>query len=127
MTQAILDTNIIVDLLRGFPPALAWQQSQVGNMWSITSIVWMEVVEGAQNKRDQTAAIRLLNQFQLIPTIQRDMDWAMQQLKTYHLSHNVDMLDCLIAAPVHRLQMTLHTRNLKHFVPLLNTLAVQPY
>lgn len=82
---------------------------------------------GADNKKRQTDLLKLLDQFQLVYPIARDMDWAMQQLKTYHLSHNVDMLDCLIAAPVHRLQMTLYTRNLKHFVPLLNTLASQPY
>ena len=55
-----------------------------------------------------------------------DLNWAMQQLRQYRLSHNVGILDCLIAAPAHRLQIPLYTRNLKHLEPLLGTLAQQP-
>lgn len=34
---------------------------------------------------------------------------------------------CLIAAPSARLKIPLFTRNLKHLVPLLDALAVEPY
>lgn len=43
------------------------------------------------------------------------------------LSQNVDMMDCLIAASVHRLGLPLYTRNLKHFLPLIGDLACKPY
>jgi predicted nucleic acid-binding protein len=56
-----------------------------------------------------------------------DMQWAMKQLTTFYLSHNVGMMDCLIAAPSYRLNLPLYTRNLKHISPLLDTLAHQPY
>jgi predicted nucleic acid-binding protein len=56
-----------------------------------------------------------------------DIDWAMQQLEIYRLSHGVDIPDCLIAAPSYRLQIPLYTRNLKHFSPLLGELAQAPY
>jgi len=36
-------------------------------------------------------------------------------------------MDCLIAAAAFRLQVPLHTRNLKHFAPLLGELAQEPY
>lgn len=45
----------------------------------------------------------------------------------YTLSHNVDALDCLIASVHPRLNMPLYTRNLKHFAPILGSLARLPY
>jgi predicted nucleic acid-binding protein len=37
------------------------------------------------------------------------------------------MIDCLIASTAGRLGLPLFTRNLKHFVPLIDPLAQAPY
>jgi predicted nucleic acid-binding protein len=39
----------------------------------------------------------------------------------------IGMMDCLIASVSLCLQLPLYTRNLRHFTPLLGTLAVKPY
>jgi len=93
----------------------------------ITPIVWMEMIEGAENKLDQKLVARFLGRFPLVYPTQADIDWAMRQLSMYHLSHNVDSFDCLIAAPSYHLQLPVCTRNLKHFTSLLGALAQQPY
>jgi predicted nucleic acid-binding protein len=87
----------------------------------------MEVIAGAQNKAHQQKAAQFLKQFTLTYPIQDDIEWAMRQFRLYHLSRNVGILDCLIAAIKYRLQLPLFTRNLKHFTPLLGGLAQQPY
>lgn len=87
----------------------------------------MEVVTGAENKDNQDRVIRLLDRFPMAQLSQTDILWAMEQLQTYQLSQNVGIPDCLIAAPSHRLQLPLFTRNLKHFTPLLGNLAREPY
>jgi predicted nucleic acid-binding protein len=57
-----------------------------------------------------------------------DMDWAMQQLERYRLSHGVEMNDCLIASVAHRLQVPLYTHNLRDMRVLLKeTLVIKPY
>lgn len=121
----LLDTNIIVDLLRGYSPAKTWisTRTQPG----VTRAVWLEVIEGAQNKNDLERALKLLRDFALVEFVQQDFEWATTMLITYRLSHGVDTLDCLIAAPSSRLNLTLYTRNLKHFMPLLGNLAQSPY
>lgn len=45
MVEALLDTAIIVDVLREHPPAVAWlgQQGQLG----VSSVVWLEIIERA--------------------------------------------------------------------------------
>ncbi len=127
MATVFLDTNMLIDLLRNHPPAVAWKNAQGTVILGITPVVWMEVIQGALDGQAQLKAAKFLKQFGMVYLTQSDMDWAMQQLRAYQLSHNVGMMDCLIAAPAHRLQLPLYTRNLKHFTPLLGKLAQRPY
>jgi len=126
VVSALLDTSIIIDLIRGYPDAYKWLQSS-DKKFGVTRFVWLEVVQGAPNKQKQKAAITLLSDFELISTTEADVKWALESLMKVNLRHNVDAMDCLIAAPAQRLQKRLFTRNLKHFKPLLGELAVSPY
>lgn len=124
--DGLLDTNIIIDLLNAHPRAIDWVHSKPLR-FGITSITWMEVVYGAQNKAKRDIAFKFMRQFGLFHIDSDDQDWAMKQLFQYRLQYGIDVLDCLIAAPAYRLQLPLYTRNLKHFTPLLGELAVQAY
>lgn len=125
MVDALLDTNIIVDLLRGYPPALAWIATQ--HSPAICRFVYMEVVQGAENKQKMQQSIKFLGRFTLIEHTQEDFLWATGQIVKYRLSYNVDLTDALIAAPVHRLNLPFYTRNTKHFLPMIPNLLNQPY
>lgn len=125
MVKALIDTNVVVDLLRKYLPAENWLAGQ--RDLGVSRVVWLEILEGVENKYERQRALRLLNDFELVELAAGDFDWATQQLIRYRLSHNVDAFDCLIAAPGYRLQLPLYTRNLKHFVPLLGMLAQAPY
>jgi predicted nucleic acid-binding protein len=127
VVNAFLDTSVLVDILRVYPSVSVWLKTQIHITFCITPLTWMEVLLGSQNMTAQRTALRFLTQFEMIYPIEADMDWAMQQLTEYRLSHNVGIMDCLIAAPCHRLQSTLYTRNLKHFTPMLGSLVQQPY
>ncbi len=89
--------------------------------------VRLEAIEGVQNRTSQRAALRLLNRFELVELTTQDMVWATNQLLKFNLSHNIDVFDCMIAAVNHRLQIPLYTRNLKHFLPLIDQLARAPF
>jgi predicted nucleic acid-binding protein len=121
----LLDTVVLVDLLRGHPPAAAWlsEQQRIG----ISPVVWLEIIEGAENSQTQARAIELLRRFDRVDVQPQDFDWAIRQALQFRLSHNVGMMDCLIAATAHRLKVPLFTRNLKHFQPMLGGLARRPY
>ncbi len=127
MVNAIIETSVLVDLLRAHPPALAWYQAQTQPTLGITPIIWMEVISGGMNKPERLYAARLLKQFVMIYPTSSDFDWAMQAQMRYELSHGVGMMDCLIASTSHRLQIPLYSHNLKHFAPLLGPLAQKPY
>lgn len=124
MVDALLDSSILVDLLRKLTRAEQWLVGQTN--LGISRGVWLEVLDGVLNKVEQQRTIRLLRDFELVEMTTTDMDWATKMLLHYRLSHGVGMMDCLIAAPAYRLQLPLFTQNLKHFAPLLGPLAQKP-
>jgi predicted nucleic acid-binding protein len=127
MVTAIVETSIIIDLLRVYAPAAAWYQRQTQPILGITPVIWMEVISGGENKIERLRAAKLLQRFTMIYFTQTDLDWAMQQQMTYELSHGVGMMDCLIASVSFRLNIPLYTHNLKHFAPIIGSLAQKPY
>ncbi len=125
MVVGLLDTVIVVDLLRNYNPALVWlgQQGQFG----ITRIVWLEIIEGSQSRQKQEEAIKLLRRFEPIELTASDWIWATEQLLRFRLNQNVDAFDALIASASYRLQVPLFTNNAKHFMPTLGKLVQTPY
>jgi len=121
----LLDTAILVDILRAYPAATTWLSGQ--GQLGVSPVVWLEIIEGAENAKDQAKAVDLLRHFERIEMSSVDFDWAIQQALKLRLSHNVDMMDCLIAASAQRLEVPLFTRNLKHFQPMIGDLARKPY
>lgn len=127
MVTALLETTVIVDLLRNYPAAETWIRSQLQASYGITPIIWMEVIGGGPTKIKRIQAARLMQRFEMIDLIPADFHWAIEQQMIYELSHGVGMMDCLIACASQRLQIPLYTHNLKHFTPLIGSLAQKPY
>lgn len=125
MVTALVDTSVVVDILRGYPAAQVWYQNQQD--LGVSRAVWLEILEGVQNRKAQSDALKLLRRFQIEEIVTADVVWATERLAQLGLSHNVDAFDCMIAAVNQRLQLPLYTRNLKHFVPLIGTLSMKPY
>jgi predicted nucleic acid-binding protein len=125
--DAVLDTSVLIDLLRGDKPAKDWLVGLGRKQVAITPIVWMEVIQGATDKSKRAQAIRFLRQFRIEHPTEADNRWAMRQLAQFHLSHNVHLQDVLIASVAARLGVPLYTANLKHFQPLPGVNASLPY
>jgi predicted nucleic acid-binding protein len=125
MVNATLDTSVVIDLLRGYAPALAWFEGQSAP--GVSRIVWMEIIEGARDRTALRQALNLLKRFETLELTPEDSVWATEKLIAFNLSHNIDSFDCLIAAVNYRLQIPLYTANLKHFQPILGDLCRRPY
>ena len=126
MVTALVDSSIVIDVLRGHAPSVNWLGSS-NEQLGLTRYTWLEIIQGCQNKQKQQLAVTVLEGFDLIPITNEDVEWAAAQLLKFRLKLQVDKIDCLIAATSFRLQLPLYTRNLKHFQPLLKDLAVAPY
>lgn len=123
--EAVLDTTVIVHLLRRYDPALSWLDAQ--RVYGITVTTWMEVMSGTTSKTNQTYAKGVLDQFEVLHLTTPDQTQAMTWLEQYQFSHHIAANDCLIAAVALRLKLPLYTHNLKDMTPLIDTLALKPY
>jgi predicted nucleic acid-binding protein len=125
--DAILDTSVLVDLLRAYSPATEWFASLGRRRVAVTPVVWMETVQGATNREKRAQAIRFLRQFRIEHPTEDDNRWAMRQTARFHLSHGIHLQDAMIASVAVRLGVALHTTNLKHFQPLPSLEVLKPY
>jgi predicted nucleic acid-binding protein len=127
VTDAILDTSIIIDLTTQKSLAVAWFNRVSNQRLAITPVVWLEVVEGARNLSERAQIMRFLRQFPIEHPIPDDNDWTMLQYSRFKLSHGIEWEDIMIASVAVRLAVPLYTLNLKDFAPLPNLDERQPY
>lgn len=125
MIAAVLDSTVVLHLFRKYEPALTWFNTQ--QTYGITTITWLEVMEGTTSKANQLQCKTLLSQFELLYPTYADQQWTMQQLEQFQFSHHTGKEDCLIASVAYRLQIPLYTHNLRDMVPMIGNLAVKPY
>lgn len=59
----LLDADILVDILRGYPPAVAWS-SKLGAV-ELPGLVAMEVLQGCRSTKDQRRVQKKLRRFSL--------------------------------------------------------------
>ncbi len=122
----LIDTNILVDVSRGYTPALTWMQHNSQLALALPSLVYMEMVLGTQNKIELGKITRILKQFPILYPTEVDAQWAMQQFELHHLSHQIEIIDCFLAAMSVRLQLPIYTRNTKDLGVFPNVKLVIP-
>ena len=125
MVAELVDSSVLVDILRGYPDAQAWFNQQP--VLYITRITWIEVIQGARDKIAQQRSLKLMRRFGIIELDATDITMAADLMLNWRLKLNIDLGDCLLCATVMRLKLPFYTRNLKHFSPILGTLASSPY
>ncbi len=79
--QGLIDTNILIDFMRGYAPAQKWLagQTELG----VSGIVQLELIAGAPNLVKQKDALTLLKDFALIKMANQDIIWAIRQLTQF--------------------------------------------
>jgi hypothetical protein len=129
MIQAagIIDTNILIDLSHNYAPAIQWATRNPELALGLPSLVRMEMVMGAVDKVDLGRLIRFMKPFPVIYPTDIDAKWAMEQFETYYLSHQIEVIDCLIAAMSFRLQLPIYTRNIRDYTVFSGVSTVLPY
>ena len=122
----LLDTDVLIDVQRGHPPALAWFAS-LTDLPAVPGFVVMELVQDARNPGEVRQALKLVAPFRIVWPTEADCSRALFDFTAYHLSHGLGLLDALIAACAVGLSARLCTFNVKHYqvVPELGT--AQPY
>jgi len=124
--MTIVDTDVLIDVQRGHPPALAWFGG-LSKLPAVPGFVVMELVQDARNAREVRRALKLVSPFQIVWPTEVDCARALSDFSVYHLSHNLGLLDSLIAACAVGLSAPLYTFNDKHFRMVPGLTIAQPY
>lgn len=114
----IFDTDVIIWYMRGNANALRMLTSIHPRKISLAS--WLELVEGAKNKRDlaKIKAVLTSFEFRILPLTEQIGHEAGLLMEEHALKGGLDSIDSLIAATalVHKLPLV--TANRKHFKSL---------
>jgi predicted nucleic acid-binding protein len=122
----LVDTDVLIDIQRGHPPALAWFAG-LTELPAVPGFVVMELVQDARNAREVRQALRLVAPLQVVWPTEADCTRALSDFTAYHLSHGLGLLDALIAATAVGLSATLYTFNLKHYRVVPGLVVARPY
>lgn len=123
----LLDTDVMIDILRGYQPAIEWLTSAADQETGVPGLVVMEVLQGCQNAREQKRVEKFLSGYPLYWGEPQDCDRALKTFSTHYLSHNIGLLDALIAETVIGFGAELATFNVKHYGVLKELKTIQPY
>ncbi len=61
----LLDTDVMVDILRGHPPAIAWLNGLGNTPLALPGLVAMELLQGCRNLAEQQRLEKQLQRFAL--------------------------------------------------------------
>jgi len=124
-----LDTDVLVECLRGVPAATAWlkKESSASSPFHIPGIVAMELVVGARDKVDLERIQKFLSSFTVIWPEATEFAHAYQLLANYRLASGLGIPDCLIAAMTLLRSACLYSFNLKHFQVVSGLSVEAPY
>ena len=107
--SAFFDSNIVIDLLAGHPPALA--EAALHAEVAISRITWMEVLIGAPDDTTQASWESFLTQFEIVELDEEVCREAIQLRQ----QHRLKLPDALIWASARAYGADLVTRNTKDF------------
>jgi hypothetical protein len=127
MARQLLDSDILIDFLRGRTAAwsLMARLQATGEAPLISTVSVAEILAGAQ--RDEEEAVqRLLSVLEKIPVSEGIARSAGGFLRAYQRSHGVELGDALVAATALAVGATLITRNVKHY-PMRQVEVLRPY
>ena len=110
----LLDTTILVDLLRGREAALEWLD-EVEERATLSVISLTEVYAGARNRREERQIAEVEAFFRWLPVTLDIARRAGVFLRLYEKGHGIDDADALIAATAEHHGLELATLNVKHF------------
>jgi predicted nucleic acid-binding protein len=115
----LLDTNILIDVLRGEAPALAWLEQQQQPRISVIS--WIEVLAGCREGESG----RVQAWLDTFPRLPLDDAIALESVQLRQ-RHGLKIPDAIILATARCADLSLATRNSRDF-PLTLGGVLHPY
>ncbi|MEA3358132.1 MAG: type II toxin-antitoxin system VapC family toxin [Thermodesulfobacteriota bacterium] len=116
----LLDTDVLVDFLRGHRKAVAFVNAQSDRI-ILSSIVVAELYAGVKGDAEQVALEDFISLFRVIPVDTEIAKAGGLYKRDYAKSHGIGLADAILAATAEAENAELKTLNTKHY-PMLKGL-----
>jgi predicted nucleic acid-binding protein len=114
--KLLIDTDIIIDYLRGIALAIKFIEKNCLNATcAISTITVAELYAGVREGKERQTLTQFLSLFEIIELDQAIAEKGGLFRRDYGKSHNVGLADALIAATCENIHATLVTLNKKHY------------
>jgi predicted nucleic acid-binding protein len=110
----LIDSDVLIDISRGKRAALDYVDA-LTEAWAISQVSTLELIVGARDKRDLANIDTFLSAYVIMPLRDSTGKRAYELLKLYAKTHGLHVFDALIAATAIEDDLTLVTRNRRHF------------
>ncbi|MGH3087926.1 MAG: type II toxin-antitoxin system VapC family toxin [Rubrobacteraceae bacterium] len=124
--MAIVDTDILIDAMRGVEEAVAYlKRIEQRSRPKISAVTNMELIVGCRDKNELRSLEQFLARFQTMKLNETISDLAVDLLNRYRLSHGLLIADALIAATAISTREQFATKNQRDykFIEELDLLA----
>ncbi len=125
--MVILDTDVMIDVLRQYPPAVKWLESLGNEEIILPGFVVMELIQGCRNRAEKDQLERQLGAYGMAWPSPEACKVALSNFGRAHLSHGLGILDALIGQIAVELNLPLYTFNQMHYAAIPGLRAMQPY
>ena len=123
----LLDTDVMVDVLRGYEPAVEWLSLLTDEAPALPGLVVLELMNGCRSTMEMKRLLKRVEPFRIYWPSRADCDRALAQFAQGRLTHALSIMDVLIAECAVGLNATLCTFNTKHFKSITQLRTRQPY
>jgi len=122
-----IDSDILIDITRGKPNAIAWLNAMHPIGVVISGYSAMELIDGTQNREDMRKTQLVLHKIRAIWPSSKSCSSALKTFEQIHLANGIGFIDVLIAHTALEFALPLHTFNVRHFTAVPDLQTIQPY
>jgi predicted nucleic acid-binding protein len=124
---ALIDTDVLIDILRGTAAAQAWLATTPATTFEVPGVVAMELLMGCRNQTELRRVQQFLTSFSTAWPEAAEFARAYELLAMHRLTFSLSIPDALVAAMALTRSATLYTFNLRHFRIIPGLDVQEPY
>ena len=112
--KIVIDTDVVIDFLRGEKKAIAHFKSNAESI-CFSTVTVAEIYSGVRNKKEESEIERLFSVFPVIAVTDDIARLAGKLVNQYRPSNSVEIPDAIVAATCLISDADLNTLNIKHY------------
>lgn len=114
MGRFLIDTDVLIDFLRGKEKAIALLESFPEDSMSCCSVITIAELFAGMLESEKEKTVKLIDSLEVIP-VDRNISELAGKIKKDTKSHQIELDDCFIAATAMINDAELVTRNYRHY------------